>query len=97
VELRRPDAIRLLVAAGFSVHGDGRTTPLHQAAYGGDLELARLLVELGADVDRPDPTYQATPLGWAEHAHADAMAEYLRSISSARPTSAGPPGLADPD
>ena len=96
VELRRPEAIRLLVAAGFSVDGDGRTTPLHQAAYEGDLELARLLVELGADVDREDPTFHSTPVGWAEHAHADAVADYLRSVSSARPTAADPPGPADP-
>ena len=96
VELRRPEAIRLLVAAGFSINGDGRTTPLHQAAYEGDLELARLLVELGADVDREDPTFHSTPVGWAEHAHADAVADYLRSVSSARPTAADPPGPADP-
>ena len=55
VELRRPEAVRLLVEAGFSVHGHGDTTPLHSAAYEGDLELARLLVGLGADPDRPDP------------------------------------------
>ena len=96
VELRRPEAVRLLVSAGFSVDGDGRTTPLHQAAYEGDLELARLLVELGADVDREDPTFHSTPVGWAEHAHADAVADYLRSVSSARPTAADPPGPADP-
>ena len=36
---------------GSAVDGDGRTTPLHSAAYEGDLELARLLVELGADVE----------------------------------------------
>jgi len=96
VELRRPEAIRLLVAAGFSVNGDGRTTPLHQAAYEGDLELARLLVELGADVNRQDPTFHSTPVGWAEHAHADAVADYLRSVSSATPTAADPPGPADP-
>ena len=96
VELRRPEAIRLLVSVGFSIHGDGRTTPLHAAAYDGDLELARLLVELGADVDRQDPTFHSTPVGWAEHAHADAVADYLRSVSSTTPRAADPPGPADP-
>jgi hypothetical protein len=97
VELRRPAAVRLLVEAGFSVHGDGGTTPLHLVAYEGNLELARLLVTLGADPDRTDPAFGSTPVGWAEHAHHDAMADYLRSVSSARPRSAAPPGPADPD
>lgn len=83
VELRRPGAVRVLVEAGFSVHGDGGTTPLHQAAYTGDLELARLLVSLGADPGREDPNYHSTPVGWAEHAHHDQVAAYLRSVSSA--------------
>ncbi len=78
VELRRPDAVRLLVAAGFDVNGAGGTTPLHQAAYAGDLAMARLLVELGADLTREDPNHHSTPLGWAEHAHADEVATFLR-------------------
>ncbi len=96
VELRRPAAVRLLVEAGFSVHGAGGTTPLHQAAYEGDLEMARLLVALGADVDRQDSAHHSTPAGWAEHAHADAVADFLRSVSSARPRAADPPDPAEP-
>lgn len=96
VDLRRPGAVRLLVEAGFSVHGDGGTTPLHLAAYEGNLELARLLVSLGADPDRADPAFGSTPAGWAEHAHHDELADYLRSVSSATPRPAGPPGPAEP-
>ena len=97
VDLRRPGAVRLLVEAGFSVHGDDGTTPLHLAAYEGDLELARLLVSLGADPGRPDPAFDSTPVGWAEHAHHDELADYLRSVSSATPRSADPPGPAERD
>ena len=90
VDLRRPGAVRLLVEAGFSVHGDGGTTPLHLVAYEGDLELARLLVSLGADPDRQDPAHSSTPVGWAEHAHHDELADYLRSVSSASAQSSRP-------
>ena len=79
------------------MHGDGGTTPLHLAAYEGDLELARLLVSLGADPDRPDPAFGSTPVGWAEHAHHDELADYLRSVSSATPRSVDPPGPAERD
>jgi ankyrin repeat protein len=95
VDLRRPGAVRLLVEAGFSVHGDGGATPLHLAAYGGDLEMVRLLVDLGADPNRTDPEFRSTALGWAEHAHADAVVEYLGSLSSATPRPVDPPGPAE--
>ena len=97
VDLRRPGAVRLLVEAGFRIDGDGGASPLHVAAYDGDLEMVRLLVGLGADTEREDPEFRSTPLGWAEHAHADAVVDYLRSLSSATPRAAGPPDPADVD
>ena len=84
VDLRRPGAVGLLVEAGFSVDGAGRTTPLHRAAYNGDLPMVRLLVSLGADPGREDLDHHATPLGWAEHAGADEVADYLRALSADR-------------
>ena len=78
VALRRPAAVRLLVAAGFDVNGAGGSTPLHDAAYAGDLTMARLLVELGADLERRDPVHHTTPLQWAEYAHADELVTFLR-------------------
>ncbi len=96
VDLRRPDAVRLLVGAGFDVHGSGGPTPLHEAAYAGDLDLVRLLVELGADPARPDPEHRSTPLDWADHAGASAVADYLRDVSAASPATPTPAGPPDP-
>ncbi len=46
----------------------GGHTALHEAAYRGDLELIRTLLELGADPARQDTDHHATPLGWAQYA-----------------------------
>ncbi len=55
-------------------HGQG-VTALHLAAQGGDLAMARLLVERGADTRIEDDLFHATPGGWAQHfGHADVAA-----------------------
>ena len=97
VDLRRPGAVRLLVEAGFSVHGAGGATPLHLAAYEGDLEMVRLLVSLGADPRREDPDFRSTPrrLGRACRRRGGGRLPATR-VSSARPRPAAPPGPADP-
>ncbi len=89
VESGRLDGIRLMAELGFELSGTTRhdgagvylqTTPLHNAAWMGNLEMAKLLVELGADPNARDPNYDATPLGWAEYNRQDEVAEYLRSL-----------------
>jgi hypothetical protein len=71
----RTDTVALLAELGFDVNargrGDvpvegGRDTALHYAAVHGDLDLARLLLSLGADRDAVGG-YDATPLGWARY------------------------------
>ena len=42
--------------------------PLHQAAYGGNFDRVRSLIEAGADPNRRDELHDATPLDWAESA-----------------------------
>jgi ankyrin repeat protein len=80
-ELGRGAVVRLLVELGFDVHAGHRITPLHQAAYDGNVELAALLLDLGADPTRRDRSFDATPLGWAEHNHQEAAAALPRPHS----------------
>ncbi len=63
------DAIRVLAALGFDlgVHGPGESTPLHQAAWRGQVEAVRALLEAGVAIDPRDATYGSSPLAWAAH------------------------------
>ena len=67
--------VRELLASAPSLvtarDGDGATAP-HLAALNGRQDLARLLVEHGADVNARDDRFGATPAGWA--------IEYLRGL-----------------
>jgi ankyrin repeat protein len=51
---------------GGPEHGEG-VTALHLAAQSDHVEMARLLVERGADPSIPDAIYGSTPAGWADH------------------------------
>ena len=53
-------------------------TPLHQAAWQGDLELIRRLLAAGADPSITDDRFGSTPLQWAEHAYQTEAADLLR-------------------
>ncbi|HEX7163217.1 MAG TPA: ankyrin repeat domain-containing protein [Trebonia sp.] len=53
-------------------------TALHEAAGSGEIDAARMLIELGADPRITDARFNAMPLGWAEHFGQHAMADYLR-------------------
>jgi ankyrin repeat protein len=64
------NAVRLMLDLGFPVDAPERNhgyLPLHNAAWCGDPELVSLLLEHGHPVDRRDPTYHATALGFALH------------------------------
>jgi ankyrin repeat protein len=83
----RYDTVRLLVAHGFDVNALGRAdttaagawqTALHEAAGCGELDMIRLLLDLGADRSVVDRRFNATPGGWAVHFGQDAAAELLR-------------------
>jgi ankyrin repeat protein len=56
------------------------TTPLHQAAWAGHLEMARLLVNRGAKLDIRDKIYHSTPLGWARYAGKTEVAAWLEGV-----------------
>jgi ankyrin repeat protein len=78
---------------GFELSGSTRhdnaginlaTTPLHNAAWIGDLEMVRLLVALGADPAARDPRFSATPAGWAAYNHQTEVAAYLEALEAQR-------------
>lgn len=56
-------------------------TPLHHAAWDGDLILIERLLDAGADPKITDDRFGTTPLGWAERAYQTEAAELLRSAS----------------
>jgi ankyrin repeat protein len=88
-----PAAVEMLVAAGFDVNALGRSdvpgnqpwcTALHVAAEKGDLDLARKLLDLGADPDIPDKHYQSPPVGWARYFDQPALVDLLGPLTGER-------------
>ena len=78
-------AIPLLAELGWDVNARARTdfpmeqqweTALHEAAEAGEIDAARMLIDLGADPGIRDARFHATPLGWAEHFGQQALADY---------------------
>ncbi len=72
-------AALLMLEAGLAVSGRGqhRGTPLHWAAWHGNLELVRALLRNDPPLDDSDNDFHSPPLGWAMHGsengwHADA-------------------------
>ncbi|MGV0739439.1 ankyrin repeat domain-containing protein [Mycobacterium syngnathidarum] len=57
---------------------DEGATALHQAAWAGDLDLIRRLLDAGADPTITDRRFGSTPQAWAEHAYQTEAAGVLR-------------------
>lgn len=64
---KRPEMARHLLKSGMDPnHQNWRGfTLLHDMAFTGDIEKARLLLDFGADMERTDDEYSSTPLGYA--------------------------------
>ncbi|MBS1696506.1 MAG: ankyrin repeat domain-containing protein [Actinobacteria bacterium] len=94
------DRLALLASHGIDVSGidiaapsfpsdpnrrdeDGATA-LHHAAWEGDLELIRRLLDAGADPTITDARFGTTALGWAEHAYQTEAADLLRAAGRGR-------------
>lgn len=65
-------ALRTMIAVGFDVNAQRANTPLHQAAFQGDVEMIDMLLEAGADPTLRDADHYQTPLGWALYAEEEA-------------------------
>jgi ankyrin repeat protein len=84
--------MRLMAGLGFELSRTTRhdnvgmnlgATPLHNAAWIGDVAMVRLLLELGADPAERDSSYNATPLGWAEYNRQSETAAVLAALPGA--------------
>ncbi|MUM18763.1 hypothetical protein FZI91_13575 [Mycobacterium sp. CBMA271] len=88
------DRLKLLTAHGIDTAGvtlveqrfptdvnardEEGATPLHQAAWAGDLTLITRLLDAGADRTITDTRFGSTPRQWAEHAYQTEAAELLQ-------------------
>lgn len=80
----RFDLIGPLVDAGFDINarfGDGGITALHEAASTNNVDMARALVEHGADPTITDANIGAPPIGWAHYEGHTEVATYLESVT----------------
>ncbi len=76
----RREAVHLMKDLGFNLNEVKRTTALHHAAMTGHLEMAKLLIEMGADPQIRDTEFHATPLGWAQYSEQVEMVEFLKAF-----------------
>jgi len=84
VAARKPDAVRWLIEHGVDVNAKRvfwgcNSTALHVAAEHGLVDLARMLLDAGADPGIRDDKYDATVLEWAGYCDQPRIAELLRS------------------
>ena len=61
--------VRFLIESGADLGAPGLDsgTPLHQAAWFGQPDNARLLIDAGAPLDVFDTVHESSPIGWAAH------------------------------
>jgi ankyrin repeat protein len=84
------DVLEAIIARGASVHlrvnsrafGTKNYTPLHEAAWYGNLDAIRVLLRHGAEPSARDDTYRATPMEWARHANRTEAVELFQSLET---------------
>ena len=83
--LNRVDIATLLLDLGMSPDvADGTNfRPLHAAASSDAVEVAKLLIERGAEIDPEETRFGGVPLGWALHNNRPRMVERLGALSRA--------------
>ncbi len=83
VAKKNHDAVRWLIARGVDVDAkrtmwDCNHTALHMTIENGDIALAKMLLDAGADPDIRDDKYRATALGWADFFGREDFAKLMR-------------------
>jgi ankyrin repeat protein len=84
VSKRNLPAIRWLLAHGIAVNAkrpmwDCNSTALHMTVESGAIEIARLLLDAGADPNVRDDKFHATALGWAQFFDRTDFADLIRA------------------
>ncbi|HEV7305922.1 ankyrin repeat domain-containing protein [Ensifer sp.] len=75
----RRAAAALMLSLGFDVNRKTSRTPLHEAALHGHIEMAKLLIDHGANTMARDPYHHAPPIGWAEYNGKPDMVRFLKT------------------
>jgi ankyrin repeat protein len=83
VSVKNAEAVRWLIAHGVDLNAkremwDCNHTALHMTAESGAVDMARMLLDAGADPNIRDDKYDATVLGWAEFCGQPQVAELVR-------------------
>jgi ankyrin repeat protein len=73
------EAVGRMLALGLDANAMTSRTPLHEAALHGHMEMAKLLIEHGADTSIRDPNFHAPAIGWAEYNGKGEMVEFLKA------------------
>ena len=85
-------SVRMLLAAGEDPNrfnplgGHSHSTPLHQAALNGHLDVVKVLMEHGAKIDVKDILFGGTGADWARHGGKKEVEAYLRGLEVKPPT-----------
>ncbi|HYE30608.1 MAG TPA: ankyrin repeat domain-containing protein [Methylomirabilota bacterium] len=90
-------AVTLMLRSGWPVNARGQHggTPLHWAAWHGNVAMLREILAFGPDLNMRDHDYNATPVGWAIHASENGWgspgADYVESLRTLLGAGAEPP------
>jgi ankyrin repeat protein len=82
-------ALRWLLAHGIAINAkrsiwDCNSTALHMTVESGAMDVARMLLEAGADPNIRDDKFDATALGWAEYFGRQDFVELIRAKGGAQ-------------
>lgn len=70
-------AVNAMIALGFKLNRKGKSSPLHSAAWRGQVAVIKALLKAGADAKQRDPQHYSPPLGHAMYAQRQDVIDVL--------------------